>query len=394
MIADFSDVFGKEREKGNMIPREVLGILEKDELPSSFMYYQDDDGEYIVGPRPEHIAEPKKLSVKIDRSFIDDNLKGIPQEKWMEYIYRTQMKVPIKSAEVGDAGKTIPIEKMAGNPLQEPPKVKDIVMSPAPFPDIPPMEFETVEGDKILMQLIRKPHPSFDEIVLENTGFPAFWVQFTLCADRTKSRMVYAVKPKLAETVSDAVIAIHMAKGFFYGNLKMGGQELGGIEAKQRDAEEEQLKGIETLWTTLKELEEALGTVFKPAAELPDEDIQFIAQLDAGILRDKPVIWRHPFEHFHLREFHIKDGNIKDIIGKEGIECEFIEGPIKCDLLGASFDVYSKTRLSNIVITNVVWDDNERRGCEVYVADPANGSWTMARKFMTKAQMKTKLLKS
>ena len=390
MIANFCDAFDRERNKGNAIPREVLDVLEKNELPASFMYYQNDDGEYVVGPRPEHIAEPKKLSVTIDQGFIDEKLKEIPREKWMEYIYRMQIRAPISSAEFGDADKKIPIEKMTGNPLREPPEVRDIVMSPAPFPDIPPIELETVEGDKILMQLIRKPHPSFDEIVLENVESKAFWIRFILCEDRVKSSMVYTVRPKLAETVSDALIAIHIAKGFFYGTLKMGGQELGGIEAGQRDAEEEQLRGIETLWTTLRKLEGALGVSFKPSAELPNEDMQFIAQLDAGILQGKPVIWRHPFDHFHLKEFHVRDGNVGDFIGKEGIECEFVEGPIKCDLLGTSFDVYSNTRLSNIVITNVVWDNDECKGCEVYVADPVNGSWTMARKFMTKAQIEMK----
>lgn len=43
MIADFYDTFEETPDKGSDIPQEVLDILSK-ELPSTFMYYRNENG--------------------------------------------------------------------------------------------------------------------------------------------------------------------------------------------------------------------------------------------------------------------------------------------------------------------------------------------------------------
>ena len=87
MIADFYETFDESPNKGSDIPQEVLNIL-SEELPSSFMYYRDNDGVYMAGPRPEHASDAVVLKVDIDKDFIEKNLKDIPPDKWAEYISR------------------------------------------------------------------------------------------------------------------------------------------------------------------------------------------------------------------------------------------------------------------------------------------------------------------
>ncbi|MFR8219914.1 MAG: abortive infection system toxin AbiGii family protein [Blautia faecis] len=53
MIADFYDTFEETPDKGSDIPQEVLDILSK-ELPSTFMYYRNENGDYVAGPRPDN----------------------------------------------------------------------------------------------------------------------------------------------------------------------------------------------------------------------------------------------------------------------------------------------------------------------------------------------------
>lgn len=55
MIADFYDTFEETPDKGSDIPQEVLDILSK-ELPSTFMYYRNENGDYVAGPRPDNMV--------------------------------------------------------------------------------------------------------------------------------------------------------------------------------------------------------------------------------------------------------------------------------------------------------------------------------------------------
>lgn len=62
----------------------------------------------------------------------------------------------------------------------------------------------------------------------------------------------------------------------------------------------------------------------------------------------------------------------------------FIEGPINATLLGAEFELYSKTEMKDFIITSIEWDDESKPSGEVYVADDVNGkSWVLVRKYLT-----------
>ena len=82
----------------------------------------------------------------------------------------------------------------------------------------------------------------------------------------------------------------------------------------------------------------------------------------------------------------IKTENFEDILGKESVECVFLEGPIQATLLGAKFELYSQTKLSNMVITNIVWDNDDKTSGELYVSDSIGDKWKLYRKYITKAQ--------
>ena len=101
------------------------------------------------------------LSTIIDKEFIDSRLKDIPRDKWLEYIYRMQLKIPVKSVSIGNKEKKIPLENTVGNPLEDPPKICETYMYPEPFPPAKDIIFETIEGDIVALSVGRKPYPSF-----------------------------------------------------------------------------------------------------------------------------------------------------------------------------------------------------------------------------------------
>lgn len=148
MIADFYNSFEEEKDDNLDIPEEILEVLNQ-ELPDNFSYYKDlETGKYMAGPRPECFLQEMVLSVEIEEDALD-RLKDIPKDKWPEYIYRTQMVVPIKNAHIGNIDKQIPVESMYGNPFNSDIKLTDMKMYPKPFPKPFAVDFESPEGEKI-----------------------------------------------------------------------------------------------------------------------------------------------------------------------------------------------------------------------------------------------------
>lgn len=386
MIADFYETFDESPDKGSDIPQEVLDILSQ-ELPSTFAYYKNKDGEYIAGPKPEHLSEPMTLKIEIDPDFVREHLKDIPRDKWAEYIYRMQLRVPVKSAKIGDREKQIPIENTIGNPLNNHAEAYENFMLPEAFPPAKEVLFETEEGDKIVMHVARKPYDSMHEILLANVDFPAIQIQFILADNHVDSKVKYTVTPTAAESVSEALAAIRLFKGFYNGTAKIEGKLVGKPVFEDAGMDEEQLKQSEEFWTIAQKLEEKLGVTFDPGAEFSMEDAELFFNLDCCLLKDKEVVWEHPFDHFHVSGIDVKKGKFYDYLGKEGVEFVFREGPIHGTLLGAELDLYSRTKMSNIVMTNIVWDNDEKNAGEIYVSDPVGSKWKLFRKYMTEESM-------
>lgn len=385
MIADFYDTFDETPDRGSDIPQEVLDVLSK-ELPSNFMYFRDENGRYKAGPKPECMTELMTLKVDIDQSFIEEYLKDIPRDKWPEYLYRMQLRVPVKNVRIGNEEKQIPLENIDENLLDTDTSVKmqEAYMYPEPFPPAKELEFETVEGEKITINIAQQPYASLEETLFTNINFPALQIRFLLADDYEHSKVTYTVNPKKAVTVSDALAAIHLFSGLYHGTVKIDGEKITEPVTGSSDLDMDQLNNMEDFWTIAKKLEEKLGVHFDPGAEFPMEDIVFFSQLNDCLLEEKEVEWEHPFDHFHVSGMTMKIGQYKDILGKEGGECVFQEGPIHATLLGAEFELYSHTRLSNIVITNIVWDDEKNTSGEIYVSDPVGGKWKLYRKYMMK----------
>ena len=64
-----------------------------------------------------------------------------------------------------------------------------------------------------------------------------------------------------------------------------------------------------------------------------------------------------------------------------------MEGPIPATLLGAEFDLYSRTEMQDFIITNIEWDDEKKERAEVYISDVPDKQWRLTRLYMTEADM-------
>ena len=126
-MSRFMDAFGQDAYRSGNISAEVLNLLNS-ELPTNLMYFQDNDGRYMVIPRPENLGDELKLTTQLDLpDHLRERVKLISPENWWKYFYRLQQPIPIKNIKIGNSDKLIPVEETLGSPLQD----SDVIISDA-----------------------------------------------------------------------------------------------------------------------------------------------------------------------------------------------------------------------------------------------------------------------
>lgn len=407
MITNFNDAFGKETSMDKDIPDEVLELLDAD-LPDNFMYIKDKEGKYMAVPRPERINQKIKLTTDLDLdqdkdALLLNRLNMLPREKWAEYLYRIQRVIPVKNMKVGNEDRVIPIEKTMGNPLQEDKiTVTQAMMYPEKFPKPITIIFESAEGDKVPIEIQQQAYDSLSEIKFQNIDFPALKVEIYRYAplidgEQHKEqsvtnaddpfRLKFFIKPSKAQTVKEAITALHIFKGLSDGTARINGQIIvpnGGKSTLNL----QQIDDASAFWSTALKLEERLNVSFNPGANFPIEDVRFFDELNSCLIDKKEIVWKHPFDHFHMEKYQPVDEThyLEDLIGKEDIYYKFNEGPFTATLLGATFKIYSCSKLRDFIITNIEWDDAHKKGCTIYIADAPGKVLKLSRLYVTEIE--------
>lgn len=404
MMIDFYDAFGKDTDAGKDIPEEVLKLLDK-KLPANLMYIQDDRGGYEVVPRPETKEAGIKLTTQLDLDeTLLERLKCIPPKKWWDYFYRRQKPIPIKNLRIGNNEKMIPVEKTFGNPFMgNEGQVTEAKMYPQRFPDPIIMAFESADGYRADIAIQQQAYDSVLEVKFGNVNFPALKLEIyhyapLLDVDSTAQEdcftsaerpfhLIFSVTPSKAQSVSEAISALHIFHGLLTGTAKINGNIV-SPNGGESTLTSEQLDEILDFWETALKLEQLLKVSFLPSADFPMHDVQLFNELRICLIEKKELTWKHPFNHFHLDGYRLinKEQTLESLIGKEGICYKFEEGPIGISLLGAEFDVFSRSEIKDFVISNIEWDDEKNQGCEVYITDAPGRVLTLSRLYITQEE--------
>lgn len=403
MMANFYDSFGRDTDQNQRIPEEILKELDRD-LPENLMYIQDEKGRCMVIPRSDkksfRMTIKPDLDLEKDAALIE-KLNQLPSSKRWEYLYRTQRSIPVKEPKIGDEDRLIPLEKTVGNPLQD----DDVTftearMVPEKFPAPFSLLFESREGDQLSIAIQQQPWDSLTEIKYSNVNIPALKLDIYLysplaevqeeTAHTTKEdpcTATYSVTPQKANTVSDALKAIHIFYGLLDGTATVNGKTI-WTDGTQTDFDTKGVEDALAFWNAARELEKKLRVPFRPNADFPKEDILLFRELDLCLNQNKQLIWKHPFDHFRLNDYKPahEDDEAEDMIKVDGVSMRFVEGPMKMALLGAEFEIYSLTTMQDFVVTNIEWDDESKRSGEVYLADAPGKVWTLQRRYMTKEE--------
>ena len=398
MMGRFYDSFGKEKDKSQELPAEIIDILNS-ALPDNFKYVKDESGHYTAVPRPEKTVTIKS-QIEFDKEKdveIIEKLNKIPKDKWPEYFYRTQMRVPLKNVKMGDENKVMPVEELSRDPLtDEEINLKDGFMQPYGFSKTIKLLFESPEGDKVEIELQQQAYDSLVEIKFANTEFPSLKIELYLykplvndCDEEAHTNVnnkvvvTYSVTPSKADSVKDAVVALHLFRGLVNGTTKVNGYSIPS-EGVNDNSDPKRIEDALKFWGVVLDLEGKLNVRFDPKAECPEEDIRFIMELQTCLIEGKSIIWRHPFDHFHVDRYRAADDGVSffDFLSTESINHQFLEGPISATLLGAEFNIYSRTEMRDFNITNIEWDE-KKESAEIYISDAPDKQGTLVRFYMT-----------
>lgn len=401
-MSKFMDAFGKSANMNKNISAEVLDYLNS-ELPSNLMYCQDENGDYMVVPRPENQEDKLRLTAQLDLSdYLIERLKLIPPVNWWSYFYRLQKPIPVKNSKIGNSDKVIPLENTFGSPLQkEKVTISKAQMYPQKLPEPIMVDFESATGTKIPIAIQQQAYDNIAEIEFENIDYPALKIKIyyfdPLADDVSKEKaytsaahpvhMVFSVFPAKARNVEEAVEALQLFKSLTDGTGSINGHAL-LQKSDTLNLTPEQIDEALNFWSALRELEKKLQVKFVPSAPFPAKDVQLFKELCVTLIDKKELTWKHPFDHFHMGGYTPvdKESTLEELVGKEKIAYKFKEGPIAASLLGAEFSLYSESSLKGFVITNIAWDDEHKKGCEVYIADAPEDVITLSRLYITEKE--------
>jgi len=59
-------------------------------------------------------------------------------------------------------------------------------------------------------------------------------------------------------------------------------------------------------------------------------------------------------------------------------------------LLGAEFNIYSHTKMTDLIMTNIDWEDDTKSGGEVYISDAPGKVWKLSRLYFTESEATAK----
>lgn len=398
MIGRFKQSFGKDVMEEWELPKEVLDALNQS-LPAGITYKKNDAGEYLPT-----VVDFANISFETNCYFdreedkqVIEKLKQIPKDSWPEYLHRIQQPIKIKEAMVGNEELMVPWAELHQNPLSD----ERVTISNgrlfSRFASPVSVAIENPEGDRITVSIGQDKHDSFYETKFVNYDYPALKIEIYLynpldgiTGEGENTSQEHPVKwrcsvvAKAAKSTGEALKALRIFRSLYNKSAIIQGVR-GAVKTDFITTDEPKwLEDAIEFWEGADKLEELLGVRFDPASDFPEEDANSFEFLRQGLINKKRIVWRHPFEHFHV----VGDPMAADEGDDDNTQriFRFLEGPLSFSILGADFEVYSITTMQDFIVTNIEWDDDSKQSGEVYLSDAPGKQWALARKYVTKKE--------
>lgn len=345
MFVSFNKAFNKKKSM-DKIPEPIIKAL-NEQLPSGFKYVQIDKETCCLTPEGEEI--------NLSFNFKDNEFNAKTSDELMEYLYRTQKQLRIKSNTIKINGSDLNMSDLIKVPLRDVDidnKNSTIIIEPKAFPEPFELPIEYEHGKYISVKIQRQPLADLRKSLFKSIYKKSMEVLYIIDEINHSMSMDLKIRLDKAETVEEILIVSKIYDRFKKGKVVIGNNEINGCIKEKED--DDNILELIAFWEKVNELSCLFNKVFKPKAIIFNEDVEIVEALYNSFIENtdfKKII--------NTKNFTL---SFKDEIKIDEINCEHevalqFEEYKEYLILGNSLELYCVTTLSNFRIKHITLQD-------------------------------------
>lgn len=344
MFVSFNKAFDKKKSM-DKIPEPIIKAL-SEELPSGFKYVQMDKDTCCL------IPEGEEINFSFD--FIKDNeFNAKTPDELMEYLYRTQKQLRIKSNTIEINGNKLNVSDLIKLPLKNVEiDHSTIIIEPKAFPKPFELPIEYEDGKYISVKIQRQPLADLKKSLFKSIDMESMEVSYIIDEINHSMSMDLKIRLDKAETVEEILKISKIYDRFKKGKVVIGNNEINGC-IKEKDYDNNFAELID-FWEKVNALSGFLGIVIKPKVNILNEDVEIVKALYNSFIENtdfKKNINTKKFTLSFKDEIKTDEINYKDEMAfqfEEYKEYSILETPL---------ELYCVITLSNFKINNITLQD-------------------------------------
>ena len=226
MFVSFNKAFDKKKSM-DKIPEPIIKAL-SEELPSGFKYVQMDKDTCCL------IPEGEEINFSFD--FIKDNeFNAKTPDELMEYLYRTQKQLRIKSNTIEINGNKLNVSDLIKLPLKNVEiDHSTIIIEPKAFPKPFELPIEYEDGKYISVKIQRQPLADLKKSLFKSIDMESMEVSYIIDEINHSMSMDLKIRLDKAETVEEILKISKIYDRFKKGKVVIGNNEINGC-IKEKD---------------------------------------------------------------------------------------------------------------------------------------------------------------
>ena len=344
MFVSFNKAFDKKKSM-DKIPEPIIKAL-SEELPSGFKYVQMDKDTCCL------IPEGEEINFSFD--FIKDNeFNAKTPDELMEYLYRTQKQLRIKSNTIEINGNKLNVSDLIKLPLKNVEiDYSTIIIEPKAFPKPFELPIEYEDGKYISVKIQRQPLADLKKSLFKSIDMESMEVSYIIDEINHSMSMDLKIRLDKAETVEEILKISKIYDRFKKGKVVIGNNEINGC-IKEKDYDNNFAELID-FWEKVNALSVFFGIVIKPKVNILNEDVEIVKALYNSFIENtdfKKNINTKKFTLSFKDEIKTDEINYKDEMAfqfEEYKEYSILETPL---------ELYCVITLSNFKINNITLQD-------------------------------------
>lgn len=344
MFVSFNKAFDKKKSM-DKIPEPIIKAL-SEELPSGFKYVQMDKDTCCL------IPEGEEINFSFD--FIKDNeFNAKTPDELMEYLYRTQKQLRIKSNTIEINGNKLNVSDLIKLPLKNVEiDHSTIIIEPKAFPKPFELPIEYEDGKYISVKIQRQPLADLKKSLFKSIDMESMEVSYIIDEINHSMSMDLKIRLDKAETVEEILKISKIYDRFKKGKVVIGNNEINGC-IKEKDYDNNFAELID-FWEKVNALSGFFGIVIKPKVNILNEDVEIVKALYNSFIENTDFKKNINTKKFTLS---FKDKIKTDEINyKDEMAFQFEEYK-EYSILETPLELYCVITLSNFKINNITLQD-------------------------------------